>query len=199
MLDAKTTIADFTAAAAAKQPTPGGGAVTALAGALAATMGEMVLQYSVNKKDLVAHAAFNAEILAEFTRARGVLLELMAEDQAVFAELTAAKKSGGDIKTFVDACIAVPQAIGTTALIVLDLACRVAPTSNRYLASDLAVCGELATAAVRSAAHNVRANLPEVDADRRAELEADCKRSVDLAVDRVRKLSDGILRAGAAA
>ena len=199
MHDAKTTIEAFTAAAAAKQPTPGGGAVTALAGALAATMGEMVLQYSVNKKDLAAHAAVNAEVLAELTRARGALLELMAEDQSVFAELTAAKKAGRDIAIFVEACIAVPQAIGTLALAILDLAVRVAPTSNRFLASDLAVCGELATAAVRSAVHNVRANLPGIDADRRDELEGDCKRSVDLAVDRVRKLTDAISRAGAVA
>ena len=197
MLDANATIADFTAAAAAKQPTPGGGAVTALAGALAATMGEMVLQYSVNKKDLVTHAAFNAEVLAEFTRARHALLELMAEDQAVFAALTAAKKAGGETQSFVEACIAVPQAMGAMALAILDLARRVAPTSNRYLASDLAVCGELATAAVRAASHNVRANLGDVSAERRAELEADCERSVNLAVDHVRKLTDGISRAAA--
>ena len=34
---------------------PGGGSVAALAGALAAAMGEMVLNYSIGKKDLAAH------------------------------------------------------------------------------------------------------------------------------------------------
>lgn len=199
MQDQTSTIADFLTAAAAKQPAPGGGAVAALAGALAASMGEMVLQYSVAKKDLAAHAALNNDILAELTRARGVLLELMAEDQAVFAELQAAKKAGGETAKFVDACIAVPQAIGTTALAILELAGRVAGTSNRYLASDLAVCGDLAMAAVRASVHNVRANLPDVNAARQAELNADCERLLTRGIASVRSLTAGIEAAKGAA
>lgn len=203
MLDRTSTVADFLTAAAAKQPTPGGGAVTALAGALAASMGEMVLQYSVAKKDLAAHAALNGEVLAGLTRARGVLLELMAEDQAVFEAFTAAKKAGGetagDMATFVDACISVPQAIGATSLAVLDLANRVAGTSNKYLASDLAVCGELAMASVRSAVHNVRANLGDVSADRQAELNADCDRLLTRGVASVQKLMAALAAARGAA
>ena len=53
--DANASLNDFLNAAAAKQPAPGGGSVAALAGALAASMGEMVLNYSVGKKSLVAH------------------------------------------------------------------------------------------------------------------------------------------------
>jgi formiminotetrahydrofolate cyclodeaminase len=37
----QTTIEQFLAATAARQPTPGGGSVAALAGALAAAIGEM--------------------------------------------------------------------------------------------------------------------------------------------------------------
>ena len=68
MFDHNTTIGDFLNAAAAKQPAPGGGSATALAGALAAAMGEMVLNYSVGKKSL---AKFEPELktsLAELTR-----------------------------------------------------------------------------------------------------------------------------------
>ncbi|MDB5328124.1 MAG: Formimidoyltetrahydrofolate cyclodeaminase [Phycisphaerales bacterium] len=199
MHDQAVTIDAFLTAAAAKAPTPGGGAVAALAGALAASMGEMVLQYSVAKKDLAAHSAFNTEILAELTRARAVLLELMAEDQAVFAELTAAKKSGGDTAKFVEACIAVPQAIGATAMAILDLAVRVAATSNKYLASDLAVCGDLAMAAVRASVHNVRANLPEVDAARDAQLNNECEQLLKRGVASVQKLTAAITAAKGAA
>ncbi|MGC4032948.1 MAG: cyclodeaminase/cyclohydrolase family protein [Tepidisphaeraceae bacterium] len=194
MHDKQTTIDAFLAAAAAKQPTPGGGAVAALAGALAASMGEMVLQYSVSKKDLAQHSAFNTEILAEFTRARGVLLELMAEDQAAFQELSATKKAGGDTAKLVDACIAVPQAIGATALAILELAIKVAPTSNVWLASDLAVCGELAMAAVRASVHNVRANLGEVSDVKKAELQADCQRVLAEGVARIGKLTAAMSR-----
>ena len=47
MYDASHTVAEFVAAAAAKQPVPGGGSVAALVGALGAAMGEMVVNYSV--------------------------------------------------------------------------------------------------------------------------------------------------------
>src|SRR5437763_323459 len=43
MYDSQTTIDAFLNAAAAKQPAPGGGSAAALAGALAAAMGELVL------------------------------------------------------------------------------------------------------------------------------------------------------------
>ena len=63
----ESTIGAFLNAAAARQPAPGGGSVTALAGALAAAMGEMVLNYSVGKKDLAAHQDELKTVLAEFT------------------------------------------------------------------------------------------------------------------------------------
>ena len=92
MYDQTTTIEQFLDAAAAKQPTPGGGSVTALAGALAAAMGEMVVNYSIGKKDLEAFLDELKPALAEFHRARQVLLQLMAEDQQAYAALTAARK-----------------------------------------------------------------------------------------------------------
>ena len=55
MYDATTAIGQFLEAAAAKQPTPGGGSVTALVGALSASMAEMVVNYSAGKKGLEPH------------------------------------------------------------------------------------------------------------------------------------------------
>src|SRR5947209_10676494 len=94
--DASKTIQGFLDAAAAKQPAPGGGSVTALVGALAASMGEMVLNYSVGKKDLAAHAPELQAALAEFTRARAMLLELMVEDQAAYEAMTALRMLPAD-------------------------------------------------------------------------------------------------------
>src|SRR3954465_1046993 len=78
MYDATTPIDQFLNAAAAKQPAPGGGSVTALVGALAASMGEMTVNYSVGKKGLEEHQDELRAALAELTRARAVLLALMA-------------------------------------------------------------------------------------------------------------------------
>ena len=169
MYDASTTIGDFLNAAAAKQPAPGGGSAAALAGALAAAMGEMVLNYSVGKRNLAEHEPELKTALAELTRARGLLLELMAEDQQAYEALTAARKLPESSPTrqrefdvALLASIRVPQAMGATALAILQLADALVDKVNHYLLSDLAVCCELAMATVRCAVYNVRANLPDV-------------------------------------
>src|SRR6185437_6221235 len=169
MHDASMTISAFLAAAAAKQPTPGGGSVAALAGALAASMGEMVLNYSAGKKSLAAYEAEIQASLAEFARARMLLLGLMVEDQAAYESLTAAKKlpetsseRAGEFNVALLASIRVPQAMGTTGLAILELAEKLVDKVNPFLLSDLAVCCELAMATVRCAAYNVRANLPDL-------------------------------------
>src|SRR5881392_509136 len=93
--DSNHSVKDFLAALAAKQPTPGGGSVAALAGALAASMGEMVVNYSVNKKGLESHVEELKSALTQFHNARKLLLGLMAEDQTAYESLTAAKKLPG--------------------------------------------------------------------------------------------------------
>lgn len=177
-----TTIDIFLAAAAAKRPTPGGGSVAALAGALAASMGEMVVNYSLGRKDLSPHAGLHARAVVEFSRARGMLLELMEEDQLAFAALTAVKKMPAEapgraatLDAAVASALGVPQAIAATGLAILRLAVSLADNSNKWLSSDLAVCGELALATVRCGNINVRANLPELASESvRAVVGADC-------------------------
>ena len=164
MIDSTATWSEFLDAVAARAPTPGGGAVAAAAGALAAAMGEMVLNYSLGKKDLATHAATFEDALAQLHRARQLLLRLVVEDQAAYEALTAARKQGD--ATARDAAlltaIRVPQSIAATAAAVLEQAERVAPVANRWLLSDLAVCAELAMATIRCAGYNVRVNLADV-------------------------------------
>ena len=169
MFDQDSTIKQFLDAAAAQQPTPGGGSVAALAGALAASMGEMTVNYSIGKKDL---AAFEGELkpaLAEYHKARQVLVQLMAEDQVAYAALTAARKlpegsaeRASQLPAALAACIRGPQAIAATAVAVLELCERVVNFVNPWLLSDLAVCADLSMATVRCAVYNVRVNLPDV-------------------------------------
>ncbi len=169
MHDRTTPIGSFLDAAAARQPAPGGGSVSALVGALAASMGEMVLNYSVGKKGLEAHQDELKTVLAELTRARELMLGLMEEDQRAYAALTAARKLPADsperrtdFAAALVASIRTPQAMGAAALAVLELCERVATKVNRFLLSDLAVCADLAVATVRCAVYNVKANLPDV-------------------------------------
>src|SRR5208282_2457348 len=84
MLDKTASIEEFLKAAGSRQPTPGGGSAAALAGALAAAMGEMVFNYSVGKKGLEKDQAELMDALAEIGRAREMLTELMVEDQSAY-------------------------------------------------------------------------------------------------------------------
>ena len=200
MLDRTATVDAFLSATAAKQPTPGGGSVAALAGALAAAVGEMVLNYSVGRKATAEHDGELRHIGAELARAREVLLQLMVDDQQAYAELTRVRKLPADDPTrtaslppVVLACVRGPQATAATAVALLGLCERVVDTVNPYLLSDLAVCGDLATATARAAAYNVRVNLPAVtDDDERRRLAAETDELVARAVAAVQRLSPRI-------
>jgi len=179
MYDATTAIGQFLEAAAAKQPTPGGGSVTALVGALSASMAEMVVNYSAGKKGLEPHRDELNEALRELTRARGLMLRLMEEDQAAYGALTAARKlpEGSrqreeQLAAALLASISTPQSIAAAAVAVLGLCDRLVEVSNRHLLSDLAVSADLAMASVRCAIYNVRVNLADVaDPDERRAIE----------------------------
>jgi formiminotetrahydrofolate cyclodeaminase len=170
MYDQTTPIGTFLDAAAAKQPAPGGGSATALVGALAASMGEMTVNYSVGKKGLEAHQDELKTALAELHRARGLMLSLMAEDQVAYEALTAARKLPDtdpqreqEVATSLLACIRVPQAMAATAVAILEICDRIVDRVNYYLLSDLAVCADLAMATARCAIYNVRVNLPDLE------------------------------------
>jgi formiminotetrahydrofolate cyclodeaminase len=167
--DQSTPIDAFITAAAAKQPVPGGGAITALVGALASSMAEMALAYTIGKPAVAAQEPRLRSAIDQLARARHLFLQLLLEDQHAF---TALSESGKLPKTHPDrdaqyaaallACIRVPQSIAAAALAVLDIADSVAELANVRLLSDLAVSADLAIATVRCAVHNIRANLPMI-------------------------------------
>jgi formiminotetrahydrofolate cyclodeaminase len=132
-------------------------------------MGEMVVNYSVDKKGYEANREQLTEALAELRRARGVMLDLMVDDQTAYAALTAARKApqgsaerNERLPAALLAAIRTPQAIAATAAAVLALCDRLVEISNHYLLSDLAVGADLAMATVRCAVYNVRVNLADI-------------------------------------
>lgn len=200
MYDQQATIGELLEAAAARQPTPGGGSATALVGALSAAMGEMVLNYTVGKKNLAGHEPELKQALSSFTRARQLLTELMVEDQAAFEAIAAIKKLPAESPERKDrlppallACIRAPQAMAATGVAILDLCGGMAQLANRYLLSDLAVCADLAMATVRCAVYNVRVNLGEIEdeADRRS-IQSTCDQMLSHALRVIQKVIPSI-------
>jgi len=200
VLDKSATIESFLDAAAAKQPTPGGGSVAALAGALAAAMGEMVLNYSVGRKEISQHEESLKLALTEFHRARQMLVKLLEEDQSAYEALRAAQKLAADaphrlseIEEAAMMCVQAPQAMAATAAAMLELAENVVDHVNRHLLSDLAVCGELAMATTRAALYNVRVNLPQVkDVQQARKIESMAEQLLERATAGIRRLEPRI-------
>lgn len=84
------TIDEFLEALSSKQPVPGGGGASALAGALGTALGLMVGNLTVGKKK---YAAVEADVAAMMERLAGLqkeMVKLIDEDARVFAPLAAA-------------------------------------------------------------------------------------------------------------
>ena len=200
MYDSSKTIQEFLDAAGAKQPIPGGGSVTALVGALAASMGEMVVNYSVGKKGLENLAEHHRTALAELHRARQLLQQLMVEDQLAYQALTEARKLPADSKERAEklpaalvACVRAPQAMAATGVAILNLCGKLVETVNPWLLSDLAVCAELAMATVRCATYNVRINLSSLDDPKdRESLDKSCSQMLQHALIAILQVSPQI-------
>lgn len=162
---AAQSVAEFLAAVAAKQPTPGGGAVAAVTGALGAALAQMVVNYSLGKKNLTEHQPALQSALSRLERARAMLLELAAEDAAAYGLVSTLRAlperdpRRSELPGAEAAAIAVPQAMAALSLEVLRLLGGLAGASNRHLRSDLAIAAVLAEAAVRASGWNVWINL----------------------------------------
>ena len=84
------TVNEFLAALSSKQPTPGGGGASALAGALGGALGLMVGNLTVGKKKYADVEADVAAAMSRLEEARDRMVRLAQEDGEVFAPLAAA-------------------------------------------------------------------------------------------------------------
>ena len=169
---------ELLAALAAKQPVPGGGAAAGLVLATAAGLGSMVLRYSVGKK---AFAAWNGELEAALETCDRLRLDALAAadaDAAAYAGLSSLWKLADDDPTrverwkpAVEAAIAAPRHAMHLAETLLTTLEPLPGRTSKTIRSDLAIAAILAVAACRSAAWNVRINLPLLGDDAAAAAE----------------------------
>ena len=180
----------------AKTPVPGGGAVASLTMALGVALGRMVVSYSEGKKSLAEHGDLHAEAMAELARFRTAALDGAAEDARAYARLNDLWKLDAEderrkreFQPAVRDAIAAPREVMNACLRLLDLLARLDGRTNAMLRSDLAIAAILADAAARSAAWNVRINLPLLDD--RAEAEA-AERETGKTLERAAAITRGI-------
>ena len=180
MIDTKATLQQFVDATAAKTAAPGAGSVSALVAALAAALGEMAINFSVGREGL---ESFDDELLpslAELGRARQLLLDAMVEDQFAYESLLATRHLPADsperaekMPVVLLACVRIPETVAATGVAILECCDRLVSFINENLLGELAVCADLAMAAIRCSTYAVRANLSMIpDAEDRRSIEA---------------------------
>lgn len=166
------TLRRFLDRLASPDPTPGGGSASALAGAMAAALLAMVCRLS-KAKDGSSPLQGSVSVLEQ---ARGGLIDLVARDAQAFDEVMQAMRmpKGTDeerrtrqqaIQNALIGATAVPLAVASQSLTVLEITPEVARTGNANAVSDVGVGALLAHSAVQGALLNVRINLGGIKDD----------------------------------
>jgi len=161
---------EFLDAVAAKQSTPGGGAVAAAGGALACALARMVAAFSAGGKHDAESRRVIDESAKQLERADRLIRGLLIEDMRAYEALTAASKQAKadpaarpEYQTALKVAATVPMEIAATACEALALTERLLPVASRHLASDLGVASVLAEATVRAASYMVYVNAYALD------------------------------------
>jgi glutamate formiminotransferase / formiminotetrahydrofolate cyclodeaminase len=163
----------FLDAVAEPTATPGGGSVAALAGALGASLGQMVAGLSRKKKSQAAHVDELSEAVAEFHAASRALAEAIDRDSASFEQVMAAYKLPKEtseqemqrdaaIQQALHGAANVPLEVARKAAEVLDRLGQLEPIASPSMYSDIRVGRLMAAAAVRGALENVAINLESI-------------------------------------
>jgi len=160
---------EFVDVLASNAPTPGGGGASALVGAVAAALSNMVGSLTVGKKKYADVEDEIKALMEQTTALQNELLDLVLADAEVFAPLAAAygmpketeeeraEKDRVMEQCLNDAC-SVPIKIMEACCKVIDLAAAFAEKGSRLALSDAGVSAVLAGAALEGASLNVFIN-----------------------------------------
>jgi glutamate formiminotransferase/formiminotetrahydrofolate cyclodeaminase len=160
----------FLDALASESPTPGGGSVSALAGALAAAMAHMVTVLTIGRDKYAAVEETMREVKLRSRSLKDELVGLISQDSQAFEEVMQAyrlprgtseenARRAEAIEAALIRATEVPLATARCAMQVLELTRTVAEHGNVRAISDAGVAGHLALAAVEGAALNVDINV----------------------------------------
>lgn len=182
-------------------PAPGGGAVAALTGAQGAALIMMVANLTIGKKKYGEFEELNKAVRKETDMLLEDLIRGADEDRKAFEKVSEAyclPKSSEEEKGARSDAIAIasigaaaaPLAVMKTALRALTLCDQLVGRSNNNLITDLYVAALNLDSCIRSAAYNVKANIPYIKDKKHA---ADLKKeTADIEV-RSKKLTSKIL------
>ena len=159
---------------ASRSPEPGGGAVSALTGALGAALVSMVGNLTLGKEKYADVQDQVEELLKSSEKLRDELQGLIQKDTEVYAEVSAAYKMpreseeekaarAASIQKALKTATEVPFEIAEKCLEVARVSQTAAEIGNVGAVSDAGVAALLAEAAAQSAALNVKINVNSIE------------------------------------
>jgi formiminotetrahydrofolate cyclodeaminase len=168
---ADLTIGQFVERLSSAEPVPGGGAASALAAALGASLVSMVARLSMGRPIYAAYEATLARADDAGKKLAAEFLALSDRDADAYAGYSAALKLPRDTDEQIETRLAAIRAAARLAsdapwdcvracLRLAEIAEALAGRSNVNASSDVLVAALLAEAGARGAAENVRINLP---------------------------------------
>ena len=164
------TLDEFTAKTASSSPSPGGGSIAALTGAVAASLSSMVAALTVDKKGYEQHFDEMRDIQNRCEQLREKLLGDIDRDCTSFDGYIAALKLPKDTDEQKSARTAamqqalkdaaeVPLSIAQTSLLVMPIAKAAVINGNKNAVTDGVISAMMCRTAVLSALCNVKINL----------------------------------------
>jgi len=164
------TIEQYLNDAASSKPAPGGGSVSALAGALGTAMGSMAANFTVGKKKFADVEPRVKELLASLAKEQAALLQLMDEDVTAYSTVSKAygmsretddqkKERRAAIQKALVVAMDVPLRIIRSCSSVFAVLSELVDIANPNLISDVGVSAILAQAALEGGKLNVEINI----------------------------------------
>jgi glutamate formiminotransferase len=150
--------------------TPGGGSVSALAAALAASLGQMAAEISRKKKSQSAHAEELSAMVSEMHRTAQMFAEAADRDAASYEAVVAALKLPGAkpeeqhhreeaVQRATRGAAEVPMQVAEAAVNLFERLVQLRSIAAASIHSDLRVAQLMAEASARGALENVAINL----------------------------------------
>lgn len=180
------TIKEFLEKTYGKEPVPGGGSVSALCGALAASLGEMVTALTIGRKKYAEVEQDMLSLAPQLELARRKFLDFIDEDATAYQVVFNSFKLPKDTeeqqkerneqiqKSTLEAAL-VPLRVAETAVEIMALIFEVGSKGNKNAVTDACVAMMCARTAALGAILNVRINLSSLDdRDKASELENRC-------------------------
>jgi len=151
------------------EPTPGGGSVAAMAGALGAALGQMAIRITKEKKNYQQHAERYADALDRLAPYVSTLLELIDADSEAYGRVMAAYKLPKEspereraIQQGLIRATEIPSRTASCAAETLRVCEEVRSIIHINVASDLQVGIQMLRSSLRGAIANMRTNLPGI-------------------------------------